>query len=93
MTMADSILADSQASNMQKLRQLVVDVFLIEPSEFRLNLQPEDLDTWDSLGVVSLATGIQEVFGHHLTAEEMLSIRKVQDIIMLLEPKGVLFAG
>ena len=93
MKMADCVQTDGPVSNLEKLRQLIVDVFLIDPSEFRLDLRPENVDTWDSLGVVSLATGIQEVFGYHLTAEEMLSIRKVQDIIILLEPKGVHFAG
>jgi acyl carrier protein len=90
--MADCVHTQTRASsNNDKLQQLVVDVFLIDPAEFRLDLGPRDIDTWDSLGVVSLATGIQEVFGLHLSADEMLSIQKVGDIVKLLEGKGVHF--
>jgi acyl carrier protein len=38
-----------------------------------------------------MAVGIDETFGYHFTQEEALSIKKVQDIIDILESKGVQF--
>jgi acyl carrier protein len=74
---------------MEKLKRVVIDVFLLTPEEFRLDLTKDDVDTWDSLGVVSLAVGIQEAFGYHFTPDEATSIHSVQDIVDLLRAKGV----
>ena len=47
-------------TNRDKLRQLILDVFLLDPSEFRFDLRRTEVDTWDSFGLVSLAVGVQE---------------------------------
>jgi acyl carrier protein len=74
---------------MDKLKRVIGDVFLLAPEEFRLDLTREEVDTWDSLGVVSLAVGIQEAFGYHFTPEEATGLRSVQDIVDLLRAKGI----
>jgi acyl carrier protein len=78
-------------TNLEKLKNLIVDVFLIDPSEFRLDLRREDVDTWDSLGVVSIGVGIEEIFGYHPTPDEARALRGVQDIATLLTSKGITF--
>jgi len=80
-------------NNREKLENLLLDVFLLTPSEFRFNLKQEEVDTWDSLGVVAMAVGVQETFGYHMTPEEATGIKSVQDIINLLESKGISFNG
>lgn len=77
--------------NKEKLKNLLVDVFILEPSEFRFDLMRPEVETWDSLGIVAMAVGLQEVFGHHLSPEEATAIRGVQDIINVLVSKGVSF--
>ncbi len=77
--------------NRIKLKQLVTDVFLLDPAEFRFDLRRDEVDTWDSFGVVSLAVGIQETFGYHPTPEEATRIQSVDDIIRLLAAKGISF--
>jgi acyl carrier protein len=78
-------------TNHEKLKQLLIDVFLLDPSEYSLILHREEIDTWDSLGTVSMAVGIQETFGYHFTPDEANSIRNIQQIIDLLESKGISF--
>lgn len=78
-------------TNREKLKQLFRDVFLLSDSEFRFDLKREQVDTWDSLGVVSLAVGIEETFGYHLAQDEALGIRSVGDIMQVLESKGISF--
>ena len=78
-------------TNREKLRHLFLDVFLLGPDEFNFDLRRDQVETWDSLGVVSLAVGIQEAFGYHLTPEEALRIREVQDIIDILTARGIPF--
>jgi acyl carrier protein len=76
-------------SNGDKLRQLVIDVLLLDDDEYRIDLTREDVETWDSLGVVSIAVGIDEVFGYHPTPEEATAIHSVTNIIDLLASKGI----
>ncbi|MGK2857237.1 MAG: acyl carrier protein [Thermoanaerobaculia bacterium] len=80
-------------ANLEKLEALLIDVFLLDPSEFRFDLTREDVDTWDSLGVVAVAVGIKDTFGYHLSIDEASSIRSVADIITILESKGIRFDG
>ena len=68
-----------------------MDIFLLDESEFDFGLTRDQVETWDSLAVVSLAVGVHETFGYHFTPEEATSIRSVQDIIDNLESKGISF--
>lgn len=81
--------AIAAVSNGEKLKQLVMDVLLLDDDEYRIDLAREDVETWDSLGVVSIAVGIDEVFGYHPTPEEATGIHSVTDIIELLASKGI----
>jgi acyl carrier protein len=78
-------------TNRKKLQDLLVDVFLLEPSEFRFDMSREEVNTWDSLGVVSLAVGLHSTFGYHMTPEEAMGLRSVPDIMELLSSKGIPF--
>ena len=85
--------ANLTMTNLEKLKNLVIDVFLIDPSEFRLDLRRDQVDTWDSLGVVSLAVGVQETFGYHFTQDEALSVTSVSDVAGILSRHGITFDG
>lgn len=78
-------------SNHQKLKELLMDVFLIDESEYSLEVSQDDIETWDSMGLVAMAVGVEETFGYHFSQEEALSIRKFQDIVDILTSKGIAF--
>lgn len=78
-------------SNNQQLKELLLDVFLIGESEYSLGMSQEDVETWDSMGLVAMAVGVEETFGYHLSQEEALSIKKFQDIVDILRTKGISF--
>jgi acyl carrier protein len=80
-------------TNRDKLRNLLIDIFLLDPSEFHFELRRDEVDTWDSFGVVSLAVGVHEAFGYHFTPEEATGIQGVPDIIRILASKGIDFAA
>jgi acyl carrier protein len=82
---------ESKMENLAKLKKLVEDVFLLQTGEFRTDLRRDEVETWDSFGVVSLAVGIQETFGYHLSPAEAVGIKSVADIISLLSAKGIKF--
>jgi acyl carrier protein len=81
------------ASNVDRLRDLLTEVFLLEPNQFRLDLRREQVDTWDSLGMVALAVGLEQTFGHHLPPDEVVALGGVPDIVAALSRRGVSFDG
>jgi acyl carrier protein len=83
--------AEDSMTNREKLKNILLDVFLLAPDEFRFDLTRDDIDTWDSLGVVSMAVGIHEMFGYHMTAEEATGVRSLTDLMSLLAARGIDF--
>ena len=69
-----------------------MDIFILSEVDFRFDLKREEIMTWDSLGTVSMAVGVQETFGYHLTPEEAMAVAGVKDIIRILESKGISFS-
>jgi acyl carrier protein len=78
--------------NRQKLRDLLIEVLLLTDEEFSFDLKREQVETWDSLAVVAIAAGIDEMFGYHLTPDEAVGITGIRDIITILEREGIRFA-
>jgi acyl carrier protein len=80
-------------ANDEKLKMLLRDVFLLEDPQIHFDLTREQIDTWDSLGTVSLAVGVQEVFGYHMTPDEANSLEGVRSLIRLLAGRGISIDG
>lgn len=78
-------------NNKEKLQQLILDILLLEPDEYSLGLSRDQVETWDSLSVVSIAVGLNETFGYHPTPSEATAIHSVSDIISLLGRNGISF--
>jgi acyl carrier protein len=79
-------------TNREKLQDLLQDILLLDPSEFRFDLQREEVQTWDSMSVVAIAVGVDETFGYHMSPDEAIRIAGVADLMSILEEKGISFA-
>ena len=79
-------------TNREKLQDLLLDILLLDPSEFRFDLKREEILTWDSMAVVAIAVGVEETFGYHFTPAEATSLTGIGDVIQILESKGISFA-
>ena len=73
----------------ERLDELLLDVFLLEPGELSDDLRRDELETWDSLGMVSLAVGVEETLGYHMTPEEAADLASVADLVALLRARGI----
>lgn len=71
-----------------RLKDIIVDVLLVEDSEYVDENGPEQIETWDSLASVSLATRIAETFDLEVTPEELTSWQCIGDIKSCLRSKG-----
>jgi acyl carrier protein len=78
-------------SNREKMRKLFVDMFLLDDREFIFDLRHEQLSMWNSLGVVSLVIGVQEVLGNYFTPSKANCVASVQDVITRFEINGIFF--
>ena len=79
-------------TNHEILQDLLLDILLLDPSEFHFDLRREEILTWDSMAVVAIAVGVEETFGYHFTPAEATSLTGVGDVIQILESKGISFA-
>lgn len=78
-------------TNREKLKQLAIDVFLLDEASFRFDLRREEVDSWDSFGMVALANAVHETFDYHFTSDEALRVQSLQDVIDILSSKGISF--
>ena len=74
-----------------KLRNLLVDVLLIDEDQYRDDYGPDEIASWDSVGMVEIAVAIEQQFGYPLSPEEMVSLRCIGDIKRVLRPQGIDF--
>lgn len=72
---------------MDKLNQLITDLFRIDQTECIADLTMDDLDTWDSLSHMELITGIEKLFGIELTSDEIVTMKSVHAVRSVVEHK------
>jgi acyl carrier protein len=79
--------------NDKKLLDLLVEILLIDVDQYRDENGPDAVETWDSLAMVRIATGIEEVFGYGMTPEEMVSMDSIGNIKAILRSHDIRFDG
>ncbi|MBU5441003.1 acyl carrier protein [Paenibacillus sp. MSJ-34] len=82
-------MTQTSSDNLLKLKNLLIDIFVMEEEEFIDDNGPNEIEGWDSLATVSMAVAIHQEFGHHMTIEEVAEIKNIGDIIKYLRFKGV----
>jgi acyl carrier protein len=76
-----------------KLRALLVDVLLIDENQYQDDHGPDQIPSWDSLGMVEIAAAVEQQFGHAMEPERMVALRSIRDIKAFLQERGVPFSG
>ena len=74
-----------------KLRNLLVEILLIDDEQYSEENGPDTIETWDSLAMVRIATGVEETFGCSMTPEEMVSLDSIGDIKAILRSHDIAF--
>jgi acyl carrier protein len=74
-----------------KLRNLLVEILLIDDEQYRDENGPDTIETWDSLAMVRIATGVEEAFDYSMTPEEMVSLDSIGDIKSILRSHDIAF--
>lgn len=76
--------------SMNEVLAWVADIFEIPVEEIRPEMKRDEIDAWDSLGILTLMSRFDEDFKILLTDEEIQQLRSVNDILDLLRKRGFL---
>ncbi len=73
---------------MDKILELISNVFDIDSSNINKEMTPDEIESWDSLAQLLLINSIEEEFNIVLEIEEVFSIMKIGDIYDVISKKG-----
>lgn len=62
-----------------KFLDIVANVFRIKKEELNMNLQKDDIETWDSLAHIALVAELEEELGIEVPIEDVPNIKKLKD--------------
>jgi len=65
-------------------------IFEESPESLRPETPRDEIAAWDSLGVLTLMAELDEKFNIQLEADDMENMKKVQDLLAVLERHGAL---
>ena len=74
-------------TTIEKLREIMLDVFDIDELELTSETTAEDVEEWDSLSHVRLVVAVERQFGFKFKNAEIESLKTVGDLVRLIEEK------
>ena len=70
-----------------KVQQAFKAAFDVDPQSVTLDTSANDIPLWDSVGHLSLASNLEEVFGISLDVDELMEMESVREIVRVITPK------
>ena len=77
--------------NMNKLKQVLADVFKIDFQTINDETSVDNVEKWDSLNHLNLVLALEEAFDISFTEEQTIEILNYPLIKMVLQDHGVTF--
>jgi acyl carrier protein len=68
----------------------IANIFEVPAESINHETTSEDIEAWDSLGVLNLMAGLDEDFGIQLDDEEIENLKTVKDVLTILGRYGKL---
>lgn len=68
-----------------RVKQIMSDVFLVKIEEINEFTSPQNLEQWDSIGQLNLATALEEEFSIVLTDEEISEMLNFKLVVTILK--------
>jgi acyl carrier protein len=70
-----------------KLKEIVAELFELEPAVVNDALTPEDVELWDSMNHLRLVSAVEEEFRIKLSMKEIESIHSLATLQALIEQR------
>ena len=72
-----------------RLASVFQKAFALDTADFSLNLAPEDVPNWDSIGHMNLVMYLEQEFGRRFEVDEIMEMSSPAKILEILGAKGV----
>ena len=72
---------------LSKVREAFKAAFDIDPQFVSLETNASDIPGWDSVGHLSLASNLEQVFGITLDVDELMEMENVREIVRIISKK------
>jgi acyl carrier protein len=73
----------------ERLANLFEKTFGLEKERFSINMQPEDVPNWDSIGHMNLIMYMEQEFNQHFEVDDIMEMSSPAKILEILKSKGV----
>lgn len=70
-----------------KVQVAFKEAFDIDPHSVSLETTPSDILGWDSVGHLSLASNLEQVFGITLDVDELIEMENTREIVRIVKTK------
>jgi acyl carrier protein len=78
---------DNSEHVLTKVKQAFVDSFEIDSQLVTMNTSASDIPGWDSVGHLSLASNLEQLFGINLDVDELIEMEDVRSIVRIVSAK------
>ena len=74
---------------LNKVQEAFKAAFDIDPQLVTMETQASDISSWDSVGHLSLAASLEQVFGISLDVDDLMEMENVRAIVRIITGKLV----
>ena len=67
-----------------KLYKIISELFSVNESEIKNDIEPGEVSGWDSLGQIQLILKIEQEFNLKFSVDEMITVNNVGDILAVI---------
>jgi len=72
---------------LNKVREAFKATFDVDPQTITLETSASDIPLWDSVGHLSLASNLEQIFGITLDVDELMEMENVREIVRIITSK------
>ena len=76
-------------SIVERLTGIFDEAFGLDPEEFSVDMAPEDVSNWDSVGHMNMVMQLENTFDQQFDVDEIMEMSSPAKIIEILRAKGV----
>jgi len=73
----------------ERLANLFEKTFGLEKERVSIDMQPEDVPNWDSIGHMNLVMYMEQEFNQHFEVDDIMEMSSPAKILEILKSKGV----
>jgi acyl carrier protein len=70
-----------------RVQRAFSSAFEVEPNSITINTVPGDVNAWDSMGHVTLASSLEQEFNVNFDVDELMEMENVREIVRVVQSK------